>query len=272
MASDLYRNNDVHQSPCARPGMGSVRSMTVAVVVLAVLLAAAGVALVVQRRSARRAGAAAADRLSEARAGLDATRADVARVTEDLAGVRADLDGCGRARQAAERRADELAAVTEALWSLELGRSRRTWRQSVAPVPPPPHSPFDGTDDPLPIVVETEASALREEVGAVVDVDWDGVVEGTPRRLLVLRVAQELLAEAARDRRAATLRVSGPSPVRLTLSATDDHEPFVVPVAPLPPGVASVSGPGRDTTVEVRDAPAPCTPTTEPTTPEVGRD
>lgn len=91
------------------------------------------------------------------------------------------------------------AGQAETLWQLELGRSERTWRHSVATLPDA-ESPFIVTDNPLRLAVEIEAAALREDVGAFISVRWDaGKVEDPARSHLILRVAQELLAEASRD-------------------------------------------------------------------------
>ncbi len=91
------------------------------------------------------------------------------------------------------------AGLAETLWQLELGRSERTWRHSVATLPDA-ESPFIVTDNPLRLAVEIEAAALREDVGAFISVRWDaGKVEDPARSHLILRVAQELLAEASRD-------------------------------------------------------------------------
>lgn len=84
------------------------------------------------------------------------------------------------------------------LWHLELARSERTWRYSVAILPDDP-SPFATTDDALRLAIETEASALRDDVGAFLTVDVEPHLCGDPARaLLILRLAQELLAQAAR--------------------------------------------------------------------------
>jgi len=91
-------------------------------------------------------------------------------------------------------------ARAAALWELELLRSERTWRTSVAPNPAATHSPFDGIDDPVRLATEIEASALRENVGTSVGVIWETSPISDPGRShLVLRVAQELLEAAARS-------------------------------------------------------------------------
>lgn len=88
---------------------------------------------------------------------------------------------------------------SEILWELELARSERSWRTSVSSNPLSDPSPFIVAEDPVRMAVEIEASALREDVGAMIIVDWNAEPISAPsRRLLVLRVAQEMLASAAR--------------------------------------------------------------------------
>ena len=100
-------------------------------------------------------------------------------------------------------------ANAEVLWSLELARSERQWRNSVAIDPLNEISPFETTDDPVREAVETEAAALREDVGALITVDWQAPpIESVSRRLMIVRVAQEMLATAARVPGAARLLVT----------------------------------------------------------------
>lgn len=97
----------------------------------------------------------------------------------------------------------------EMLWDLEVARSERAWRNSVAINPVDDPSPFETTKDPVRTAVEIEASALREDVGAMITVDWNApLIESPSRRLIVVRVAQEMLALAARAPGAAKLVVS----------------------------------------------------------------
>ncbi|MEL6982502.1 MAG: hypothetical protein AAFO29_08765, partial [Actinomycetota bacterium] len=97
----------------------------------------------------------------------------------------------------------------DTLWDLEVARSERSWRNSVAINPVDDPSPFDSTDDPVRTAVEIEASALREDVGALIDVEWKiPPIEASARRVLVVRVAQEMLASASRVPGAARLVVS----------------------------------------------------------------
>ena len=90
------------------------------------------------------------------------------------------------------------ALLVEGLWALERTRTERTWRQSVSLDPSGP-GPFAGGDDPARVSIEVEAAAVREDVGSVIEVDWQ--VEGPiPQSdgLLLVRSAQELLARASR--------------------------------------------------------------------------
>ncbi len=100
-------------------------------------------------------------------------------------------------------------ANAEMLWDLEVARSERAWRNSVAINPVDDPSPFESTSDPVHTAVQIEASALREDVGAMIDVDWQAKpIEAASRRLLVVRVAQEMLSLAARAPGAAKLVVT----------------------------------------------------------------
>ncbi|MEZ5341733.1 MAG: hypothetical protein R2706_09830 [Acidimicrobiales bacterium] len=123
----------------------------------------------------------------------------------------------------------------EALWNLELLRSERTWRHSVAPSPEG-ESPFSITDNPLRLAVEIEAAALREEVGAFISVRWDANrVDDPARAHLILRLTQELLAQAARDPHPVELvatsgepAADGLCPLYLRLVAPDDDNRVLV--------------------------------------------
>jgi small-conductance mechanosensitive channel len=100
-------------------------------------------------------------------------------------------------------------ANAEMLWDLEVARSERAWRNSVAINPVDDPSPFESTDDPVHTAVQIEASALREDVGALIEIDWRAKpIEAASRRLLVVRVAQEMLALASRAPGAAKLVVT----------------------------------------------------------------
>ncbi len=127
-------------------------------------------------------------------------RRRIASTELDLLSARRDLE-----RLEAERPAPTTAGSldghspdAEALWRLELARSERTWLHSVAILPDDP-SPFGDSDDPLRLAIETEASALRDDVGAFLTVEVEPHLSDDPATAhLVLRVAQELLAQAAR--------------------------------------------------------------------------
>ncbi len=129
-------------------------------------------------------------------------------------------------------------------WELELVRSARTWRYSVAANPVEDANPFDGAENPLKLAVEIEALALREDVGAFIGIDWRAGNTIDPdidpaRAHLTLRLAQELLASAAREMSPSTLIVV-PDPARggvsLEVVASDpDDVDFKIP----PPPIAS---------------------------------
>lgn len=100
-------------------------------------------------------------------------------------------------------------ADAEVLWGLEVARSERQWRNSVALDPMAETSPFEASEDPVREAVEIEAAALREDVGALITVDWKAPpIESPGRRLMIVRIAQEMLASAARVPGAARLLVS----------------------------------------------------------------
>jgi hypothetical protein len=80
------------------------------------------------------------------------------------------------------------------LWSLELARSERTWRNSVAT---DPGSVFEPGSDRLRTAIETDLAAAREEAGVDIRLVWELVDEiEALAALAVLRVAQELVAGA----------------------------------------------------------------------------
>ncbi len=186
-----------------------------------------------------------AEQLDDARRATDdavASNVQLLEATEASAATQAEL------RQAAEHESktlvDRIAQLegvvrhdppapgqAETLWQLELGRSERTWRHSVATLPDA-DSPFMATDNPLRLAVEIEAAALREEVGAFISVRWDaGKVEDPARSHLILRVAQELLAEASRDPEPLELvattgaaDASGRRAIDFALVAPDDND------------------------------------------------
>jgi hypothetical protein len=130
-------------------------------------------------------------------------------------------------------------------WELELVRSERTWRYSVAANPVEDPSPFDAGDvNTLKLAIEIEALALREDVGAFIGIDWQVGVAIDPvadpaRAHLTLRLAQELLASAAREMSPSTMIVrSDPKRggVSLEVVASDPNDvDFKIP----PPPIAS---------------------------------
>ena len=128
-------------------------------------------------------------------------------------------------------------AASEMLWDLEVARSERAWRNSVAINPVDDPSPFERADDPLRTVVEIEAWALREDVGALIEIEWKAdPIPSAARRLLVARVAQEMLALAARAPGAARLVVTqdgGPGgSLTLEFESADDASQVVNLIPP----------------------------------------
>ncbi len=130
-------------------------------------------------------------------------------------------------------------------WDLELVRSERTWRYSVAANPVEDPSPFREADiNALKLAIEIEALALREDVGAFIGIDWRVGTEIDPasdpaRAHLTLRLAQELLASAAREMAPSTLIVASDPErggVSLEVVASDPTDvDFKIP----PPPIAS---------------------------------
>ena len=171
--------------------------------------------------------------LSAQRSRAEAADAEVQRLEHDLGEAESRAARVQLQLDAAAGTPTELSA----LWALELARSERTWRYSVAPMPMGP-SPFPGVDDPLRLAVEVEAAALREEVGAPLSVRWAAEPVRQPgHALLVLRLAQEVLAAAAREGQAAVLSVrdDGGGDVVLDLRAEDDGDPTLeLPVPGVP--------------------------------------
>lgn len=123
-----------------------------------------------------------------------------------------------------------------ALWDLEVTRSERTWRTSVATNPAADTSPFDTTDDPVRLAVEIEAAALRENVGSAITIDWRAApVDDPARRLLIVRVAQEMLEVAARAPDPARLVATGETETTLKFVSVDDDEVLSM----IPPHIVS---------------------------------
>lgn len=137
---------------------------------------------------------------------------------------------------AAEPLVDTGLANPDLLWALEVVRTARTWRYSVA-LGPDAGTPFKPGDDPLRVSVEVEAAALREESGAQIGVDWDLPMRlDTSRSLIVLRAAQETLAAAARLADTVVLGVlADGGDVVLTLRGPDADDPAIeLPLDALP--------------------------------------
>lgn len=123
------------------------------------------------------------------------------------------------------------AANPANLWDLEVARSERTWRTSVATNPEAEQTPFETAEDPVRLAVEIEAAALRENVGAFITIEWEAAPISDPaRRHLIVRVAQEMLEVAARNREPSRLVVSGDDEIGLRLLSADDDE--VVSIVP----------------------------------------
>lgn len=182
-------------------------------------------------RTAGRADTAEAA-LRDARDHLESALLESESVSTTLDAVREELVAATTALASASDGAD-----ASALWALEIARSERRWQLSVAPGMDLP-SPFATAPDQLKLAVEVEASALREEVGTRIDVAWDLSIElPEEASLLVLRLAQELLADAAIRAETLELRVGpgddGEDGVAVALRALDE-EGELVPVA-LPP-------------------------------------
>lgn len=128
---------------------------------------------------------------------------------------------------------DNVGSQPETLWDLEVARSERTWRNSVAINPSAETTPFEDTDDPLRVAVEVEAAALRENVGAFITIEWLAQPVADPaRRHLVARVAQELLEAAARSPEASRLVVEGENEIILRLESVDDSDEVINIIPP----------------------------------------
>ncbi len=169
-------------------------------------------------------------------------KADVASAQEQARAAEAAADAAALHLETARAELDQLRQATapaaagtgtggsgsgidpELLWALEMTRSERTWRHSVAVDPNAP-SPFPDAPDPLRFAVEVEAAALREEVGAFVHLQWDAEAVADPvRRLLVLRVANELLAAAAREPQPFEMIASGSDEIKLLVRSTEEGD------------------------------------------------
>ncbi len=123
------------------------------------------------------------------------------------------------------------------LWQLEVSRSERLWRNSVAINPIGDTSPFETTDDPARKAIEIEAAALREDVGALISVEWKAdIIEEPSRRLMVVRIAQEMLATASRAPGAARLVVEngadGSGELMMRFESADDGSDVINLIPP----------------------------------------
>ncbi|CAN5630499.1 hypothetical protein BH10ACT1_BH10ACT1_40770 [soil metagenome] len=194
---------------------------------------------------ATKASARARESAERARESTARAREALDQVTEADRRSAAAEASVAEAATLAVRLIDDGSADPAALWALERARTERTWRHSVAAVHGDP-SPLAGAQHPLWTALEIEVAAVREEVGAVVDLDVDlpdVVTAGTS--LATLRVAQELLATAARKGEVTTLRVSvdGPDVVVAVESVDGEGEPIELPVLAVPPSRIE-AGPG----------------------------
>ena len=208
---------------------------------LAVLLALVGVAalvvaLVMRSRLIRERDAATARVVdadvqaatATARATDAEARAAEAEGRETEAAARAD---------AAEARA--VGVDADVLWALELLRSERTWRHSVAPGPDAP-SVLDNSAEPLQQALQIELDAAREEVGVEVELDAEVPAELTVAgSLLALRTAQELLAPAVRSGELTSiqLRADGADLVVAVHSLDQDDEPVALEPLAIPASI-----------------------------------
>jgi hypothetical protein len=195
--------------------------------VLAVVLGIVGVAAIVVALITR-------SRLAAQRRLTSEAEQRAAAAEQERAETAGTLDEVRRERDAAEARA--VGVDADVLWALELLRSERTWRHSVAPGPDAPPVLGD-TAELLRQALQIELDAAREEVGAEVELDADlpaGVTAAGS--LLALRVAQELLAPAVRDGELTTLqlRADGADVVVAVQSLDQDDEPLALPPLAIP--------------------------------------
>ena len=148
------------------------------------------------QEAAREADGAAVAAVAQA----DATHLDLIRARGEAEALRTELDELRAAPEPPpdDERPEVAPLLVEGLWSLERTRTERTWRQSVSLDPTGP-GPFAGGDDTARVAIEVEAASVREEVGSVIEVDWqvDGPIP-LGDGLLLVRSAQELLARASR--------------------------------------------------------------------------
>ena len=172
-------------------------------------------------------------RATEVVAERDRLLTEVEQAGTELSAARQEAEDLRGEVTALQEKADRLrdehrdGLDTTALWNLELARAERTWRHSVAVSPDQP-SPFVDADDPLGVAVGVEVAALREEVGVAMELRWDATVDDLARRLLVLRMVQELLSAASRAEQAVVLSATDgdDGAVVLHLGVPEDNEPI----------------------------------------------
>lgn len=213
-----------------------------------------GVELTSELATAQEGRDAAQASLAEAHQQLESERAAVETLQAALTTANAEIDAKDAGATGDEgRRADGRAIDPELLWSLEMTRSERTWRHSVAVDPDGP-SPFPDAPDPLKMAVEVEAAAMREEVGAFITVQWDAEAVADPiRRLLVLRIANELLAAASREPQPFLMSARGSDDVVIELRSSEEGDsPIQVDPPRFGTDVMSFVSDERGVTVTVR--------------------
>ncbi len=196
-----------------------------------------------------------ADRTSELAArdaAMEEQSAQMAALVDERSELQSRLDQLGGALTEASARPDfKLAEAAHSgivepltLWELEKARAERRWRHAVATNPESDPSPFDEPGvDPVRLAIEVEAAALREEVGAFITVDWQAEPITDPARChLILRVAQEILASAAREPEATRLLISGDDEISMKLTAADEGNEVINLIAPrIPSDLVDIS-------------------------------
>ncbi|MDQ3177698.1 MAG: hypothetical protein M3Q72_09165 [Actinomycetota bacterium] len=190
-----------------------------------------------QMTNAAERAALAEQRLAQAEQRLAAVPDDTSEATTADGDEPAHLNGGDEATAAAPNTSSGRDETGEVLWALELTRSARTWRNSVAVSTDEP-SVLDGADDVLLEALNIEVDAAREEVGAVVELDADIPDTVNPQGSLVaLRATQELLNATIRRSDITTIHVRGDgSDLVVTVDGVDDHdEPIAPPSLTLPP-------------------------------------
>ncbi len=195
----------------------------------------------------------AADAVRAARdAAMEEQSAQMAALVDERSELQSRLDQLGGALTEASARPDfKLAEAAHSgivepltLWELEKARAERRWRHAVATNPESDPSPFDEPGvDPVRLAIEVEAAALREEVGAFITVDWQAEPITDPARChLILRVAQEILASAAREPEATRLLISGDDEISMKLTAADEGNEVINLIAPrIPSDLVDIS-------------------------------